>query len=205
MIALRTCLGLRVGAQLLMALLAVCLARAQYYVPEDIHVHDLPTLTAKSEHSFDMLAASVATVLHDKSVCCGSDSAIEDSLERADKNSLKDIADRLQGRHLLSDGRPIMVTAEYLPLDQVNSGHLITMLATDHAPVMMWNSHVYVVHGASYLKTVDPNSGVVLYAIHKFFLWDTRYADSRRNVTFDRLTEDVSKVQGLLFLDWKPQ
>ena len=182
------------------------LAHVQYNYPEqEIHVHDLPMLTAKSEHSFDMLAASVATILHDQDVCCGKDSALEDSLERADKKSLKEIADRLQGRHLLSDGRPIMVTTEYLASDQVGAGHLIFMLAANHAPLMMWNSHVYVVYGARYVENVDQDSGSVLYTIHKFFLWDTRYADSRRAVVFDRLTEDAGKVQGLLFLEWKLQ
>jgi len=181
------------------------LAHAQYNYPEqEIHVHDLPMLTAQSEHSFDMLAASVATILHDKEVCCGKDSALQDSLERADKKSLKDIADRLQGRHLLSDGRPIVVTGEYLTPEQVNAGHLVYMLAANHAPVMMWNFHAYVVYGASYVEYVDEDGGI-MYTIHKFFLWDTRYADSRREVVFDRLTDDVSKVQALLFLDWKRQ
>ena len=31
-------------------------------------------------------------------------------------------------------------------------------------------------------------------------LQDVRFSDSRRAVTFDRLTEDASKVQGLLFV-----
>jgi len=182
------------------------LAHAQYNYPEEeIHIHDLPTITAKSEHSFDMLAAALATVLRDKDVCCGKDSALEDSLERADKKSLKDIFDRLQGRHLLSDGRPIMVTGEYLTPDQASAGHLVTMIAANHVPLMMWNFHVYVVHGVSYVENVDRDSGSVLYTIHKFFLWDTRYSDARREVVFDRLTEDAAKVQGLLFLEWKPQ
>lgn len=183
-----------------------CAAYAQYNLPEEeIHVHDLPTLVAQSEHSSDMLLAAVATVIHDKTVCCRKDSALEDSLERADRKSLKDISDKLQGRHLLSDGRPIMVTTEYLATDQVSAGHLIYMLAANHAPLMMWNSRVYVVYGASYVEYVDQSSGAVLYTIHKFFLWDTRYSDARREVVFDRLTEDAGKVQGLLFLEWKPQ
>lgn len=177
---------------------------AQYNYPEEeIHIHDLPMVTAKSEHSFDMLAAAAATVLNDKDVCCGKDSALEDSLERADRKSLKDIAGRLEGRHLLSDGRPIAVTTEYLTPDQVSAGHLIYMLAANHAPLMMWNLHVYVVHGASYVEYADNQT--VLYTIHKFFLWDTRFADARREVTLDRVTEDLSKVQGLLFLEWKLQ
>lgn len=197
-------------AFLLACLAAMCLAQgslafAQYSYPEqEIQVHDLPVLTAKSEHSFDMLAAAAATVLNDKDVCCGKDSALEDSLERADRKSLKDIAGRLEGRHLLSDGRPIAVTTEYLTPDQVSAGHLIYMLAANHAPLMMWNSRVYIVRGATYVEDVDVNGGV-MYTIHKFLLWDTRFSDARREVTLDRVTEDLSKVQGLLFLEWKLQ
>jgi len=36
--------------------------------------------------------------------------------------------------------------------------------------------------------------------IRKFLLWDTRYSDSRREVIFDRETEELNKVGGLLFL-----
>jgi hypothetical protein len=53
---------------------------------------------------------------------------------------------------------------------------------------------------------VDMKTGAAaLYTSHKFFLWDTRHADTQREVVFDRLTEDTSKVQGLLFLEWKLQ
>jgi hypothetical protein len=37
--------------------------------------------------------------------------------------------------------------------------------------------------------------------VHKFVLQDVRFSDSRRAVTFDRLTEDASKVQGVLFVE----
>jgi hypothetical protein len=46
-------------------------------------------------------------------------------LQSSDPKSLKDSAGKLQGRHLLSDGRPLMVTVEYLTPDQINAGHLI--------------------------------------------------------------------------------
>jgi hypothetical protein len=97
---------------------------------------------------------------------------------------LKDIASRLRGRHLLNDGRPIMVTAEYLTPDQVNAGHLIYMLAANHAPLMMWDSHLYVVDGLKYAENVD-NHGGVFYVTHKFLLQDARFSDSRRVVAFD--------------------
>jgi len=73
------------------------------------------------------------------------------------------------------------------------------MLAANHAPLMLWNSHLYVVNGMSYVENIDNESGVS-YLTHKFFLQDTRFSDSRREVPFDRVTEDAGRVQGLLFL-----
>ena len=78
------------------------------------------------------------------------------------------------------------------------------MLAANHAPLMLWNSRSYVVDGASYVENVDTDGGVS-YVTHKFFLVDTRFSDSRREVSFDRLAEDPSKVQGPLFLRAAPQ
>jgi hypothetical protein len=67
----------------------------------------------------------------------------------------------------------------------------------------------YVVHGIVYMWTAnyDPisGSGGTSSLIHKFLLWDTRYQDSRREVVFNRDSDDLSKVQGFLFVEAKPQ
>ena len=179
-----------------------CLAYGQQvaYPEQEIRVNDLPALTARSPHAADVLATSLEILFNDKAVCCGKNSALEDSIESADPKSLKDIANKLQGRHLLSDGRAIMVTTEYLTPDEVNAGHLITMIRNQRAALMMWNSRVYVLSGVTYVGTVDYSTNATAYAVHKFLLQDVRFSDSRRAVTFDRLTEDASKVQGLLFV-----
>ena len=178
-----------------------CFAYGQVAYPEkEVRVHDLPSLTARTAHSADVLKTALEMVFKDKEVCCGKDSALEDSVAAADAKSLKDIAGKLQGRHLLSDGLPIMVTAEYLTPDQVNAGHLIYMLTENRAALMMWNSHLYVVDGVSYVETFDNSSGSTADAVHKFLLQDARFSDWRRQVTYDRLKEDAGKVQGLLFL-----
>jgi hypothetical protein len=178
-----------------------CFAYSQVAYPEkQILVHDLASLTARSMHRSDALATSLEIVFNNQDVCCGKNSALEDSVQSADPKSLKDIASKLQGRHLLSDGRPIAVTAEYLTPDQVNAGHLIYMLAANHVPLMIWNAHSYVVCGVTYVETDNYSDGSIAYAVHKFLLQDVRFSDSRRAVSFDRLTEDASKVQGLLFL-----
>ncbi|HEY1657734.1 MAG TPA: hypothetical protein VGG14_05270 [Candidatus Sulfotelmatobacter sp.] len=182
-------------------LLAACYALAQYSYPEqEVHVRDLPSLTAHSAHAHDVLSASAEIVLNNKDVCCGKDSALEDSIQASDPQSLKDIAERLQGRHLLSDGLPVMITAEYLTSQAASAGHLITMISDQHAALMEWDSHLYVVEGITYVRTLDPTINTFTYTIHKLLLQDVRYSDSHRAVTFDRLTDDVNKVQGLLFL-----
>lgn len=187
-------------------LLAACYALAQYpYPEEEVRVRDLPAVTARSTHSADVLAASAEIVFNDKDVCCGRNSALEDSIQAADPKSLKDIAAKLQGRHLLSDGRAITISAELLTPEAASAGHLITMISDGHAALMVWNSHLYVVEGVSYVKTLDYAHYVFSYALHKLLLQDVHYSDSRRAVAFDRLTDDVNKVQGLLFLQVVPQ
>ena len=196
--------------QLLVVCLSVCgCARGQVlYQDQELEARDLPSLTAHSTHSADVMLTSLETVFHDHEVCCGKDSALEDNAAAADPRSLKDAAARLQGRHLLSDGRPIMVTASYLTPDAVNSGLLITWFQNQHAALVQWNGHVYVVHGIVYMWTATGSgeSGISESTlIHKFLLWDTRYSDSHREVVFNRDTDDLSKVEGFLFLEAKPQ
>ena len=155
---------------------------------------------ARSHNPSDVLLTSLDTVFHDRQLCCGRGSALEDSAQAADPSSLKDVAKRLAGRHLLADGRPITVTTEYLIPEAVSAGHLITMIANQHAPLMEWNAHLYVLYGLIFVRTEGPLIGETGLVIRRFLLWDTRYSDSRRNVVFDRITEDLSKVQGFLFL-----
>jgi hypothetical protein len=185
-----------------------CAAHAQVlYQDQVIEVRDLPALMARSPHSSDVLLTSLDIIIHDRGICCGKDSALEDSVAAADPKSLKDVADKLQGRHLLSDGRPIIVTAIYAASDAVNSGMLITWFQGQHAALMQWNSHIYVVHGIVYMWIASgtPDSMQSGTVIKKFLLWDTRYSDSRREVVFNRDSDDLSKVQGFLFLEAKPQ
>jgi hypothetical protein len=176
------------------------LAHGQVYNPDqEVQVSGLRVLMARSHERSDVLLTSLDTVLHVRSLCCGKDSALEDSAERANPLSLKDVASKLQGRHLLSDGRPIMVTAEYFEPPAINSGMLIGTLRDKRALLLQWNSHVYVCYGVIYGELYDENGGMQ-YAIRKFLLLDTRYSDSHREVVFNRETDDWSKVQGMLRL-----
>jgi hypothetical protein len=177
------------------------LAHGQAYYPnKEVRISDLPALTSRSRGAADVLATSVEIVFHDKKICCGKDSALEDAIQSADPTSLKDVGDKLRGRHLLSDGLPIQVTVGYVPAAAVNGTNLINTLTAKYAPLMVWNSHLYVVYGVTYVETFDPNSGVRTDAIHTLLLWDTRFSDEHREVVFDRLTDDWGKVEGLLVL-----
>jgi len=176
-----------------------------YYLTKEVRIDDLPQSTAKSKDRSDVLAAAVEIVFHDKEICCGRNSALGDAVQAADPKSLKDVSAKLQGRHPLSDGRPILVTAEYVPPASVNSGALIAALAEKRALLMEWNSRVYVAYGVGYVETVDAQSGAIAYAIRTIFLIDARFPDDRRKVTFNRETDDWGKVQGVLMLKASPQ
>lgn len=171
-----------------------------YYPNKEVRISDLPSLTARSHSAADVLATSVEIVFHDKKVCCGKDSALEDVVQSADATSLKDVSDKLRGRHLLSDGLPIQVAAEYVPAAAISAASVVNTLTAKNAPLIEWNSHLYVVYGATYVETFDPDTGARTDAIHKLLLWDTRFSDEYREVVFDRLTDDWRKVEGLLVL-----
>jgi hypothetical protein len=184
-----------------------CLAYGQVYYPNhEIRINDLPTPTAKSRDASAVLATSLEIVFRDKEICCGKDSALEDSVQRADPRSLKDVGDKLRGRHLLSDGRSIMVMAEVWPAAAGNasSGSPISEIMEKRPLLMEWNSHWYVVYGVNYGEIVA-DDGTQSETILKFLLLDTRYSDERRSVSFDRQTDDWGKVQGLLMLRAEPQ
>lgn len=171
-----------------------------YYQEHEGRVSNLPTVVARSHDRSDALLASLETVFHDEEICCKRNSALKDSAATADPGSLKEIAAKLDGRHLLGDGRPIHVTAECLTPDAVTASRVVSAITDQHPILMQWNSLLYVVDGVDYVRTEDLADGVTAIVIRKFLLWDTRYSDERRNVVFDRETEDPTNVQGLLFL-----
>jgi hypothetical protein len=175
------------------------------YNPDEVRVNDLPKLMARTSEPSDVLMTSLDTILHDREICCGKDSALEDSVQRADPASLQDIAGKLQGRHLLSDGRPIKVTAQYIAPDAIYGYGLIDALHQRHAMLMMWKSHLYVLYGADYVKDYDPERATAMDNVTKLLLIDTRYSDAQRNVEFDRQTDDWSKVQGVVWVSFAPQ
>jgi hypothetical protein len=167
---------------------------------QEIRVHSLPMLRARSHDLSDVLLTSLDIVFHDRTVCCGQDSALEDAAQSADPLSLKNIASKLEGRHLLSDGRSIRVMAElWTPSQGDISYQIVSALLNQHAMLMVWDSHLYVLEGAIFDQTAY-SDGTSMNVIHKLLLLDTRYSGSRRQVVFNRDTDDLGEVQGMLLL-----
>ncbi len=167
---------------------------------KEISVHGVAPVKARSTDALDVLKASLEMVLQDKDVCCGKDSALDDTLERVDPHSLQDVANKIQGRHLLSDGRPIKVRVEYLSPDQINAGHIRLILAHNHVVLVSWDSNVYVLDGMTYVESAD-SDGNITYMVHTLAMQDPRYEGARRRVIFDRTKQDPAKIQGILFAE----
>jgi len=174
-----------------------------FFPNQDVRVTNLALPTAPSKDTSAVIAAAVEAVLHEQSLCCGKDSALGDAV-LSEPRSLKELSTKLQGRHLLSDGRPILVNAEYDPQSAINSGLVIGSLQEQRALLFEWKSHVYLLYGAIYGED-RCLSGARHYSIAKLLLLDPRYSDQRREVAFNRETDDLSKVQGLLSLSVTPQ
>lgn len=186
------------------AMSAFICAQTYYYPNQEVRISDLPSVTAKSRLAADVLAASAETVFHDKEVCCGKNSALEDRIQMANPKFLQDIGDKLRGRQLLSDGHPIMVEADFVPAAEVNAALLIADFRQKQPLLVVWDSHLYVAYGVAYEETVDVSANVTD-AIHKLLLRDMRFSDERRDIVFDRLTDDWGKVEGVLLLKSTPQ
>jgi hypothetical protein len=61
-----------------------CLAHGQSYWNRELRVEGLPKWTAPSHALRDVLLTSLEMLIQDKSVCCGKDSALEDSIEKSE-------------------------------------------------------------------------------------------------------------------------
>jgi hypothetical protein len=172
-----------------------------FHPNEEVRVPQLPALTAHSHDRSDVLLASLDVLFHDPSICCGKNSALEDRALAANPLSLTEIASKVQGRQLLSDGRRILITADFRPAGPSGdiSSWIVGALRDRHALLMVWNSHLYVLYGATFDEIAYSDIGGQD-MIHKLFLLDTRYSDSRREVTFNRDTDDWAKVEGVLLL-----
>lgn len=171
---------------------------------QEIRIRDLPRLKARHKDRSDVLLTSLDIIFHNHEICCGRDSALEDSAEQADPRSIKDIVAKLQGRHLLGDGRPITVNVIDMMPYSPNPTAIVDALAKKQALLLIWNSHLYVMVGVLYDESYY-EQGTRTDTVNKFYLLDTRYSDGRREVTFTRTKDDWNDVQGLLLLSFAPE
>lgn len=169
-----------------------------FHPNQEVHVANLPALTAISANKSAVLAAALETILQDKAVCCGKNSALEDTV-LSPPPSLKDLGAKLQGKHVLSDGRSVMVSAEFVPQSSITPDLMISVLRDQHPLLIQWKSHFYVLYGAIFDETVYAD-GQRQFAVRKLLLLDPRFSDQRREVEFNRQTDDWAKVEGLLTL-----
>jgi len=185
--------------------LATVFVRGQQDVPpgyvfhpsQEARVRDLSPQTASSTNATAVLTAELETIFHNVEVCCGKNSALQDAVGAADPSSAKDVGAKLEGKHPLSDGRAIRITAEYEAPGAINPGQIISSLSGNRALLLQWKSRLYVLYGAVFDEKLY-YSGQREYIIHKLLLFDLRFSDSRKEVVFDRDTDDWGKVQGLL-------
>jgi hypothetical protein len=174
-----------------------------FHPNQEVRVANLPARTAQPANRTGVLATALGMILQDKSVCCGKNSALEDTVLVAPP-SLKELSAQLQGKHVLSDGRSVIVNAEYVPQGSITPDLMISSLMDQHALLMNWSSHFYVLYGAIYDETVF-DSGQRQFAIRKLMLLDPRFSDQRSKIEFNRETDDWQKVEGLLTLAIAPQ
>jgi hypothetical protein len=187
--------------------LAACASNAQQDIPaaqffypnQQIRVPGLPVRVARADDRTAILVAALETIVDNQEVCCGKDSALQDAALSADPLSLKEVSAQVQGRHLLSDGRPISVKAEYLTWDSINPAQIIAPLMNKQALLMEWKSQLYVLYGATFNETLY-YSGEREYVIRKLFLLDVRFSGPRREAVFNRESDNWKDVQGLLKL-----
>jgi len=189
-------------ASLVLALIASVSANAQggqgyaFHPNQEVRVRGLSSSSAPSSNASAVLAAALEIVLHHKAVCCGKNSALEDIVLSAPP-SLRELSSKLQGAHILSDGRSVMVNADYVSQGATTPDLIISLLLDQHAPLLDWKSHVYVLYGAVFDET-RYDDGRRQYGIKRLLLRDPRFSDQRGEVVFNRETDNWGDVQGLL-------
>jgi len=166
---------------------------------QEVRVASLPSTVADSTSESAVLAASVATAVMKPDVCCDRRSALEDQVASANKASLKELGEKLRGKHYLDSGSPILVADQYWSRSSVSAEDIIGSLMAQRPLLMDWNGRLYVLYGAVF-DEYKYYSGKSTHVIRALLLVDARFSDRRRYVSFNRQTDDWGKVTGLLAL-----
>jgi hypothetical protein len=166
---------------------------------QEVRVEPLPSIVADSKSASDVMLADVAIAVMDPNVCCGRKSALEDQADLPEGASLKELGEKLRGKHYLDSGEKIVVADYYWSGASVNAESIVNSLVEQNPLLMDWNGHLYVVYGAEFDEYAY-SSGGIADVIQKLLLVDSRYAGKRRYLSFDRQTDDWGKVTGVLEL-----
>lgn len=166
---------------------------------QKVQIASLPSAVAASTSESAVLAASVATAVMERDVCCDRNSALEDQITSAKKGSLREVGEELRGKHYLDNGSPIFVADQYWPGASVNADDIVASLMAQRPLLIDWNGRLYVMYGAVF-DEYKYNSGLAVHVIRTLLLVDARFSDRRRYVSFNRQTDDWGKVTGLLAL-----
>lgn len=166
---------------------------------QEVRVASLPSLVAGSHDDDDVLTASVATAVMDPDICCDRKSALVDQVGSVTSFRLRELGEKLRGKHYLDSGSSIVVTDQYWSGASVNAEEIVGPLLAQRPLLMLWNGHLYVVYGAVFDEYLY-DTGADMHVIRTLLLLDTRFDDKRRYVTFNRQTDDWTKVAGLLSL-----
>ncbi len=191
-------------ASLLLVVTATISASAQtgqgfaFHPNQEVRVSGLASPAAASSSLPAVLATAIEIILHDRAVCCGKGAALEDLVLSAPL-SLQELGNKLQGAHVMGDGRSVVVNAEYVSQRALTPDLLIGTLLDQHAPLIDWKSHFYVLYGAVFDETLYPD-GSRQCAIKRLLLRDPRFSDARAEVEFNREKDDFGAVHGLLIL-----
>jgi len=169
-----------------------------FHPNEEARVESLPPALAASKNESAVLAASLAIAIMEPDVCCGRNSVLEDQVASATGLSLRQVGEKLRGKHYSGDGLPIVVADQYWSGASVNAEEIIATLQAQRPLLMDWNGHLYVLYGVVYDENLCDDGSQ--HSIQKLLLVDTRFADHRRYVSFNRQTDDWGKVNGLLAL-----
>ena len=176
----------------------------RFFPSKEVRVTNLHLRNAKSADSTATLAATLSTIFDDPQVCCGKDSALGDEVFSADSDSIEGLARTLQGRHMLDDGRPILVSAQYVSADSAKAEQVIAPLLTNKPLLMEWNYHFYVVQGVVFSERAYDN-GFHEYLVRQLLLSDPRFTDERMRVAFHANNNSWHEVQGFLILSAAPE
>lgn len=155
-------------------------------------------MVATSKSESDVMLAALSVAVMDPDVCCGRKSALEDQAASAG-TSLKELGEKLRGKHYLDGGLPCSIADQFWSGESVNAENIVSSLIAQRPLLMEWNDHVFVLYGAEFDEYRSSN-GSNMHVIQKLLLVDTRFSDKRRYISFNRQTDDWSKVTALLGL-----